>query len=122
MSAARVLALSAARVLALLALLPASASAAVELDRAAPRVGSTIAAAPDRVVLDFSEAPEGASGEVRDAAGARVDVGGLTITKDSPRATLMVRPLGPGDYSVRWWAKSDDGDETQGRFFFRVVR
>ncbi|MCW2274790.1 methionine-rich copper-binding protein CopC [Rhodoblastus acidophilus] len=113
--------MSAARLLAALAFLPASASAAVELDRAEPRVGSTVAAAPDSVVLNFSEAPEGASGEVRDAAGARVDVGGLKVEKESSRALLKVRRLGAGDYTVRWWAKADDGDETQGRFFFRVA-
>lgn len=113
--------MNAARFFAALVFLPASASASVELDRAEPRVGSTVAAAPDLVALNFSEAPESASGEVRDAAGARVDVGGLKITKESPRALLKVRRLGPGDYTVRWWAKADDGDETQGRFLFRVA-
>jgi len=103
-------------------LIPAPALAFAELDRAVPRVGSTIAAAPKTVVLNFSEAPESATGEVRDSLGARVDVGGLKIDRsDRQRGFLTVKSLGPGEYTVRWWAKADDGDETQGRFLFRVA-
>jgi len=115
--------MNAAKLIALaLALLPAPASAHVELDRAAPRVGSTVSAAPHAVVLNFSEAPDSASAEVRDVSGARVDVGGLKMdASDRRRALLKVRGLAPGDYSVRWRAKSDEGEETQGRFMFRVI-
>jgi len=100
------------------------ALAYAELDRAEPRVGSTVAVAPTAVVLNFSEEllDDGTSGEVRDAAGVRVDIAGLTIDKvERQRARLRLERLGPGEYTVRWWAKSADGDETQGRFLFVVA-
>jgi copper resistance protein C len=103
----------------------APALAYAELDRAEPRVGSTVTVAPEAVVLNFSEelGDDGASGEVRDVAGARVDIGGLTLDEhDRRRARLAVGRLPPGEYTVRWWAKTADGDLTQGRFLFVIAR
>lgn len=108
--------------------LPASISPAralAELERAEPRVGRTVAAPPKAVVLDFSDelVADGTSGEVRDASGARVDAGGLEIdAHERQRARIPLKKIGPGEYVVRWWAKTDDGDETQGRFRFVVGR
>jgi methionine-rich copper-binding protein CopC len=106
-----------------LVVFPAPALAFVELDRAEPRVGATVAVAPRLVVLKFSEEVSAdASGDVRDAAGVRVDLGGLRIDHaDRQRALLKLKTLGAGEYTVRWRAKADDGDETQGRFLFRVA-
>ena len=102
----------------------APALAHAELDRAEPRVGSTVAAPPKAVVLDFSDdlVADGTSGEVRDASGARVDAGGLEIDRhERQRARIRLKKIGPGEYVVRWWAKTGEGDETQGRFRFVVL-
>ena len=56
----------------LVALLPAAALAHAMLDRASPRVGSTVAAAPKELMLWFTEKLEPAfsTAEVRNAQGA----------------------------------------------------
>lgn len=103
----------------------APAHALAELERAEPRVGRTVTTAPREVTLEFSDdlVADGTSGEVRDASGERVDAGRLQIDPAEPRrARIPLKRIGPGEYVVRWWAKTDDGDETQGRFRFVVSR
>jgi copper resistance protein C len=59
---------------------------------------------------------------VRDAAAARVDIESLAIDRQQrQRDHLKFGRLGPGEYTVRWWAKTAEGDETQGRFLLVVA-
>lgn len=101
-----------------------AADAHAMLDRAEPRVGSTVNAAPREVTLWFTEQLEPAfSGvEVRNASGARVDSGKAQVDGTN-RSVLRVRvnALPPGTYKVNWHALSVDTHRTQGSFTFKVA-
>ena len=94
------------------------------LERAQPRVGSTVKAAPSQVRVWFSEALEPAFStlEVVNERGERVDRGPAQVDTTS-RALLHVplKPLGPGTYRVKWRVLSVDTHVTEGDFTFRVT-
>jgi methionine-rich copper-binding protein CopC len=93
------------------------------LDHAEPRVGSTVEAAPQELRLWFTERLEQAFStvEVLDAAGKRVDTGGMRIDdKDRMQLRLPLAALPPGAYTVKWRVVSLDSHATEGRFEFRV--
>jgi len=91
------------------------------LDHASPGVGSTVASSPSQVTLYFTQAlePKFSGGEVRNAAGARVDHG-KSVSGNVMR--LSVGSLAPGSYTVSWHVLSVDTHTTQGSFTFRVGR
>lgn len=93
------------------------------LERAEPRVGSTVKAAPSQVRVWFTEALEPAFStlEVVNQSGERVDRGPARVDAASP-AMLQVplKPLGPGTYRVKWRVLSVDTHVTEGDFTFRV--
>lgn len=100
-----------------------AAAAHAVLQRAEPRVASTLKRAPDEVKLYFSERLEPAYSTVRvlngqgaqvDRRESRVDRANLTLL----RTTLP--PLPPGTYTVRWRVLSIDGDVTEGHFTFTI--
>ena len=94
------------------------------LERAEPRVGSTVKAAPAQVRVWFTEALEPAFStlEVVNQSGNRVDRGPAKVDAASP-ALLQVplKPLGAGTYRVKWRVLSVDGHVTEGDFIFRVA-
>lgn len=104
----------------LLLLDTAAARAHALLDRADPRVGSTVNAAPREVSLSFSEKLEAAFStiEVTDAAGQRVDEGKPSVDGNVMRVQLRAIP--PGTYRVEWHVLSVDTHTTEGRFNFEV--
>ena len=118
------------RALALL-LLPAALFAAAAgarahafLDRAEPRVGSTVRTAPTDVKLWFTERLEPAFSrvEVVNEAGQRVDRADGAVDPSNPallRASLV--PLSPGLYTVIWRVVSVDTHVTEGDFAFRLA-
>ena len=93
------------------------------LERAQPRVGSTVKAAPSQVRVWFSEALEPAFStlEVVNQSGDRVDRGPARVDAATP-AVLQVplKPLAPGTYRVKWRVLSVDTHVTEGDFTFRV--
>jgi methionine-rich copper-binding protein CopC len=104
----------------LLLLATEGAFAHAHLDRAEPRVESTVTPAPREVSLSFTEGLEPAFStvEVRDAEGARMDEGEAQISGRTMRVGL--KPLPPGTYKVYWRALSVDTHKTEGTFSFRV--
>jgi methionine-rich copper-binding protein CopC len=104
----------------LLLLGSAEAHAHALLDRADPRVGSTLTAAPSEVSLFFSQNLEAAfsTAEVTDASGQRVDEGKPRIEGNVMRVQLRAIP--PGAYRVEWHVLSVDTHTTEGRFSFEV--
>ncbi len=94
------------------------------LERAEPRVGSTVKTAPSQVRVWFTESLEPAFStlEVVSQAGERVDLGPARVDAASP-ALLQVplKPLGPGTYRVRWRVLSVDTHVTEGDFTFRIT-
>ena len=95
------------------------------LDHAAPPVGSTLNAAPDRVRLWFTQELEPAfSGiEIDDAKGARVDTGKATLDpNDGTLLSVGLKPLGPGTYTVHWHVVSVDSHRTEGSWTFVIAK
>lgn len=110
--------------IALTAVLLAVATAAdahAQLDHSVPAVGSTVASSPGKVTLYFTEQlePKFSGGEVRNAAGARVDKG---RSVSGSVMQLSVGGLSPGTYSVTWHVLSVDTHKTQGNFGFNVAK
>ncbi len=105
-------------------LLPAIyAHAHAMLDRAEPRVGSTVSAAPRQVSLWFTQSIEPASSavEVRDSAGARADAGRPRADPSHRSLHIPLKSLRPGTYSVHWRVLSADGHNSEGTFSFQVL-
>ena len=100
-----------------------SASAHAFLKTARPAVGSTVKAAPSQVVIHFTEGvePRFSTIAVQDAAGARVDTGGVYLDGGAARLAIGLKPLAPGTYSVTWHVTATDTHKTQGRFTFTVA-
>lgn len=102
-----------------------SADAHAFLERADPRVGSTVRSAPDKVRLWFTQRLEPAYSrvEVFDEAGQRVDLGPAAL--DAGERTLLTVPVPPllsGRYRVRWRVLSLDTHVTEGDFTFTVAK
>ena len=111
--------------LAVLLTVAASAGAHAFLDRAEPKVGSTLRAPPSEVRLWFTENLEPAfSGvQVLDASGRRVDKDdGRVDTSNLALLRTSLVPLPPGAYKVVWRVVSIDSHVTAGDFAFRVIR
>jgi copper resistance protein C len=109
------------RYVALLLLLGSvTAHAHALLDRADPRVGSTVNIAPREVALSFSQylEPAFSTMEVTDASGRRVDEGEPTVDGKAMRIRLQAIP--PGTYRVKWRVLSVDTHTTEGAFSFEV--
>lgn len=90
------------------------------LDRADPRVGSTVKAAPREVSLFFTEnlEPTFSTVEVTNDTGQRVDEGKPSIDGNVMR--LPLRAIPPGTYRVKWHVLSVDTHTTEGGFSFKV--
>jgi methionine-rich copper-binding protein CopC len=113
--------LSIFRCLALLLMLgSATADAHALLDRADPRVGSTVNVAPRVVSLSFSQylEPAFSTVEVTDASGRRVDEGEPIV--DGKVMRIRLQPIAPGTYRVNWRVLSVDTHTTEGSFSFEV--
>jgi len=98
----------------------AAAQAHAMLDRAEPRVGSTVAQAPRELILTFTQSLEAefSTVTVTGPNGARVDQGKAQVSGNTMRVGL--KAAGPGTYRVHWRALSVDTHSTQGNFTFRV--
>jgi methionine-rich copper-binding protein CopC len=104
--------------------LPRDAEAHAMLKRASPRVGSTVAKAPDAVRLWFSEAlePTFSTVQVLDSSGARIDRDDKHLdSKDHALMEISLPQLKPGTYKVIWHALSVDTHATDGSFTFTVA-
>lgn len=105
-----------------LALQAGSAFAHAGLETAAPADGATVAA-PDAVVLTFTETISGSmSGiTVKAADGSDVALGTAILSDDKITLTVpLTGRLAAGVYTVAWHALSDDGHKTHGTFSFTV--
>lgn len=102
----------------------AGAGAHAFLDRADPRVGSTVRNPPAQVRLWFTESLEPAfsSLQVVNETSQRVDKGdGQVDPSDLALLRISLLPVPPGKYKVIWRVLSVDSHVTQGDFTFRVA-
>jgi methionine-rich copper-binding protein CopC len=90
------------------------------LDRADPRVGSTVKEVPRQVSLSFTQNLEAAFStmEVTNASGQRVDEGVPHV--EGKVMSVSLRTLSPGIYRVKWRVLSVDTHTTEGAFSFEV--
>lgn len=96
-----------------------AASAHAMLDHASPPVGSTVAQAPARLTLTFTEKLEPAfsGATVSNASGQRVDTGARA---SGSALQISLKPLPPGTYKVNWHVLSADTHKTEGSYSFSV--
>lgn len=104
----------------LFCLVAGEATAHALLDRAEPRVGNKVAAAPREVTLWFTQKLEAAFSTitVTNAAGQRVDTGKTRVS--GSQMSVSLRPGGSGTYHVTWRVLSADSHTTDGSFSFQV--
>jgi copper resistance protein C len=104
----------------LLLLAAGEATAHAFLERADPRFGNKVAAAPREVTLWFTEKLETAfsSITVTNAAGQRIDTGKTRVSGN--QMSVSVRAGGAGTYRVNWHVLSVDTHRTDGDFTFQV--
>ena len=110
--------------IALILAVPAAALAHAFLERAEPRAGSVLRAAPAEVRLWFTGSLEPAFSAFRvvDERGERVDLGDTRVDPASPallRASVGALP--PGIYRVIWRVLALDGHVSEGEFTFRIA-
>ncbi len=111
-------------VAALLLAAAAAAGAHAFLERADPRVGSTVKTPPAQVRLWFTQPLEPAFSTVRvlDGAGRQVDKQNVAVDPGKPELLTVSMPaLGPGTYKVIWRVLSVDTHVTEGDFTFTVA-
>ncbi|HSB82671.1 MAG TPA: copper resistance CopC family protein [Candidatus Methylomirabilis sp.] len=111
-------------ILAVLIMGTVKAGAHAFLERADPRVGSTVRTSPSMVRLWFSEQLEPAFSSVRvvNDAGKQVDKGDGRVDPATPvLLQVSVPALQPGTYKVIWRVLSVDSHVTKGDFSFRVA-
>jgi hypothetical protein len=96
------------------------ATAHAFLDHAEPRVGNTVATAPQEVTLWFTQKLEPAFSTitVTNAAGQRVDAGKTRVS--GTQMSVSLRSGGSGTYRVKWHVLSVDTHTTEGNFTFKV--
>jgi len=107
----------------LVAIVTAQAHAHAFLDRAEPRVGATVQAAPAQLKLWFTQEIEPAFSTVKviDSKGRRVDKGDGQVDPTSRELMrVSLETLGVGDYTVVWRVVSTDTHVTEGDFVFHV--
>ncbi len=99
------------------------ASAHAFLKTATPAVGSTVPTAPGEVAITFTEGvePRFSTITVQNAAGARMESGGVHLEGGATVLAVPVKSLPPGAYTVTWHATAVDTHKTQGRFGFTVA-
>jgi methionine-rich copper-binding protein CopC len=103
-----------------------SASAHAEFQSSEPAADSTVAAAPERVTIVFTEEvePSGNSITVTGASGALVSDGEVVLEQSDPnRATISVAlksNLPGGVYTVAWKNAGADGHSEEGSFSFTI--
>ena len=105
-------------------LVPLAAFAHAFLDGALPRVGSDNPAAPQQVVLHFTQGVEPAFSriEVQDRAGGSVTAGAAhALAGDATRLAIGLTKIGAGAYTVIWHVTSVDTHKSQGKFHFSVT-
>ncbi len=101
-----------------------AASGHAFLERAEPRVGSTVKTAPTYVRVWFTERlePTFSAVEVLNERGERVDTGRAQWDEASPdMLQVSLRSIGAGTYRVKWRVLSVDTHVTEGDFIFRVA-
>jgi methionine-rich copper-binding protein CopC len=87
-----------------------------------PAAGQTLAAAPSAVSIKYDAPIEHlfAKLEVVDEAGNDLATSQPEVSSDGIMLSVKVKPLKPGDYTVKWSVVCIDTHHTQGSYTFSV--
>lgn len=88
-----------------------------------PMVGSTVNSSPPAVVITFDSPIEAlfAKLEVFDSSGQDEAAGAPTVDAYHRQLSVPLKPLKPGDYTVKWSVVAEDSHRTEGSFQFTVA-
>lgn len=109
-------------ILALVAGWAPAAGAHASLEETTPASGAQLSAAPDEVILNFTEPVSASLGGIRvfDGSGRRIDAGDVTRSSGGTRLSTPVEEAGDGAFAVSWKVLSADSHPIRGAFTFRV--
>ena len=102
---------------------PEAAAAHAFPNGSEPAVGSTVSTPPAQVVVNFDSPIEQmfAKLSVFDSSGQAQDNGTPVVSDDHRQLSIKLKPLGPGEYTVKWTVVAEDGHRTEGSFNFTVA-
>ncbi|MGH8013874.1 MAG: copper resistance CopC family protein [Candidatus Binataceae bacterium] len=88
-----------------------------------PLVGSTINKPPSTVTIwyDAPIQPLFAKLDVLDSAGHQEDTGAPTVEDHQRALSVKLKPLKPGNFTVKWGVVAEDGHRTEGSYEFTVA-
>ena len=88
-----------------------------------PRVGSTVNAPPREVAITFDNPIEElfAKLEVCSETVRDMTASAPRVSPDHRRLSTALKPLNPGNYTVKWSVVAEDGHRTEGSFQFTVA-
>lgn len=102
---------------------PADGALHLQLDKSTPEADQVLTEAPDRIVLEFSLAPELAVSRVAVRNGeAETKLGELQRSEEDETILWagFQEPVADGTYTVNWTTSSGDGHPVRGEFSFTV--
>ncbi len=98
-----------------------AAEAHAHLVTSTPAEGAVLSAAPEAVVLTFSEGAQFTAVNIQKGADAKQPIKPLPPPA-APTATVRMPTLSPGSYTLSWRVLSDDGHVASGTLHFSVKR
>lgn len=102
---------------------PADGVLHLQLDKSAPEADQVLSAAPEKIVLEFSQRPELAVSRVVIRNGdVQAKLGELQRQEDDETILWadFQEPVADGTYTVNWTTSSGDGHPVRGEFSFTV--
>ncbi|MEZ5289547.1 MAG: copper resistance protein CopC [Vicinamibacterales bacterium] len=115
--------LSTMAVLAGVAALSVTVLAHMKLAKTMPEADSTVTAAPAKIQMWFSEAPDKAVSKVTvTGPSGGVTIGALNVGDDKSLSAAVEGAMGDGAYKVDWQSAGHDGHVQKGSFAFSVRR
>lgn len=108
---------------AIVLLLPRAALAHAFPEAEEPKVGSTVRSPPQQVAIQFDAPIEALFSklDVLDNSGQSEDDGTPQVNADTRTLMVHLKPLTPGDYTVKWSVVAKDGHRTEGSYTFTVT-
>lgn len=88
-----------------------------------PKVGSTVTVPPQQVSIRFDVPIEALFSrlDVLNSSGQSEDQGAPQVNAETRMLTVPLKPLPPGEYTVKWSVVAKDGHRTEGSYTFTVA-
>lgn len=103
--------------------LASPAWAHAKLQASEPKAGTTVAASPAQIRLQFNETLELPFSKIKliDAKDAMIEPSAVALDKADPKAMVATMPALPsGPYRVLWSTMTRDGHKVKGEYAFTV--